>query len=87
MPRFRQVTSFAPAYANIHTRLDLYRRVGGVAGARRISDDIKQRGADPTRVRPGLTAPSYAFSSVHCSGCWFWRAKSITCPTLVSATS
>jgi hypothetical protein len=24
---------------------------------------------------------------VHWSGCWFWRAKSITCVTLVSATS
>ena len=28
-----------------------------------------------------------AFSSVHCSGCWFSRAKSMTCCTLVSATS
>ena len=33
------------------------------------------------------TAEGYAFSSVHCSGCWFWRAKSITWLTLVSATS
>jgi len=30
---------------------------------------------------------SYAFSSVHCSGCWFSRAKSMTWVTLVSATS
>src|SRR5688572_21652021 len=29
----------------------------------------------------------YAFSSVHWSGCWFSRAKSITWVTLVSATS
>ena len=28
-----------------------------------------------------------AFSSVHWSGCWFWRAKSMTWCTLVSATS
>ena len=27
------------------------------------------------------------FSITHCSGCWFCRAKSITCDTLVSATS
>src|SRR5438270_2037881 len=30
---------------------------------------------------------AHAFSSVHCSGCWFSRAKSMTCVTLVSATS
>ena len=28
-----------------------------------------------------------AFSSVHCNGCWFWRAKSMTCVTFVSAIS
>ena len=27
------------------------------------------------------------FSMMHCSGCWFLRAWSITCATLVSATS
>ena len=31
--------------------------------------------------------PAYAFSSVHCSGCWFCLAKSITWFTLVSAIS
>ena len=31
--------------------------------------------------------PRYAFSIVHCNGCWFSRAKSITCVTFVSATS
>ena len=30
---------------------------------------------------------AYSFSMVHCRGCWCWRAKSITCVTLVSATS
>jgi hypothetical protein len=36
---------------------------------------------------PGRILWNHAFSSVHCSGCWFSRAKSITCVTLVSATS
>ncbi len=30
---------------------------------------------------------AYSFSIVHCSGCWFCRAKSITWVTFVSATS
>ena len=29
----------------------------------------------------------YFFSMMHCSGCWCLRAKSMTCVTLVSATS
>jgi hypothetical protein len=50
---------------------------------------------DPDAVHRGALAlggivtssGGQAFSSVHCSGCWFSRAKSITCVTLVSATS
>ena len=30
---------------------------------------------------------AYFFSMTHCSGCWCLRAKSMTCVTLVSATS
>jgi hypothetical protein len=43
----------------------------------------------PTRPFPchGTSAGAYFFSITHCSGCWCFRAKSITCVTLVSATS
>ena len=42
--------------------------------------------AQPTHsFRRGLEPQ--AFSSVHCNGCWFCRAKSITWLTFVSATS
>jgi MFS family permease len=49
----------------------------------------------PTPVRPGGARaktfdpkrPDQSFSIVHCSGCWFCRARSITWVTLVSATS
>ena len=33
------------------------------------------------------SASTYSFSSVHCSGCWCLRARSMTWVTLVSATS
>ena len=40
------------------------------------------------KARQGrLWVESYFFSMTHCSGCWCLRAKSITCVTLVSATS
>ncbi len=44
---------------------------------------------DDTRPSVAATAVRafHAFSIVHCSGCWCSRAKSITCVTLVSATS
>ena len=54
----------------------------------------RQRGCnDVYRLMSGSVYSSsrpsafYAFSSVHWSGCWFWRAKSITWFTFVSATS
>ena len=50
-----------------------------------------------TSASPGSPSPAldrqpsgrlrHSFSIVHCSGCWFWRANSITWATLVSATS
>ena len=35
----------------------------------------------------GDSTQSYFFSITHCKGCWFFRAKSITWVTLVSAIS
>ncbi len=38
-------------------------------------------------VRVPIWPRRYFFSITHCRGCWCLRAKSITCVTLVSATS
>lgn len=53
---------------------------------------------EPVRRTPNKRVPScsptlragtffQSFSMVHCNGCWFCRARSMTCETLVSATS
>ena len=46
-----------------------------------------RRGGGPFRGCGRMSAWAYSFSIVHCSGCWWLRAKSMTCVTLVSATS
>src|SRR5262249_47506980 len=45
---------------------------------------IKQQRA---QTRHDTVMPRHFFSITHWSGCWCLRAKSITCVTLVSATS
>ncbi len=68
---------------------------GGAQGADRLalSRSLRvHRRSGGFHVRgAGMNVPgevgSQAFSSVHCSGCWFSRAKSMTWVTLVSATS
>jgi hypothetical protein len=38
-------------------------------------------------LRESRHSEPHFFSITHCSGCWCWRAKSMTWVTLVSATS
>ena len=67
----------------------------GVTGARLpcARGSARASGASQLDRHPATPPPAssgedaYAFSSVHCSGCWFSRAKSMTWVTLVSATS
>ena len=74
------------------------RRRGRAAGARAWRTRggarwrARARGGGPVRDcgKSSARSPlgrSYFFSITHCSGCWCLRAKSITCVTLVSATS
>ena len=42
--------------------------------------------AEQVEIDTAAASPQF-FSITHCSGCWCWRAKSMTCVTFVSATS
>ena len=45
------------------------------------------RACSRLREKDGMSGAFHFFSITHCSGCWCLRAKSMTCVTLVSATS
>ena len=77
----RPISSTAPASRPAGSPRRARRPVPGEVGAQSLSE--RSRGLP---AFAGVTS-DHAFSSVHCSGCWFWRAKSITWATLVSATS
>ena len=61
------------------------RNVAFEAGAALDPDTVHRRAL--AAGDDGANGDGQAFSSVHCNGCWFSRAKSITWLTLVSATS
>ena len=77
-----------PSLAELSGQSD---RISSEIGVRVFETDRDQMGRGPPAARWGVSPfralSRQSFSIVHCSGCWFWRARSITWVTLVSATS
>src|SRR6185312_16344192 len=68
----------------------LQRRVFVVALVRKRKRAVKRLLQTTRKGRhsiPFRSFPTHFFSITHCKGCWCLREKSITCVTLVSATS